>query len=172
MKGVFIMNCPVCQKAMVVEDFGGVKIDVCKSGCKGLWFDWFELGKLDEQNEGLGKALQQALSYKRVNDKNRGQIKCPKCSIPMHVHKYQSDKEVNIDECYECAGFFLDSGELKSIRENFMSEEERQVYTQKLINELPEYRQAQDDLEKEKVRAEAVRRFTRFMRLSYYLKGK
>ncbi len=166
------MNCPVCHKEMIVEDFGGVCIDVCKNGCKGLWFDWMELAKLDEQNEGLGSALQDALSYDRNNDDNRGQIKCPKCSLPMHIHEYASAKEVNIDECYQCGGFFLDSGELKAIKENLMSEEERDQYMQKLLNSSGEFKSAQDDLEKEKARTEAIRNFTKFMRISYYITGK
>ena len=171
-KGVVVMNCPVCEKEMIVEDFGGVNIDVCKDGCKGLWFDWMELAKLDERNEGLGNALKQALSYDRVNDENRGQIKCPKCSLPMHIHSYAAAKEVNVDECYQCGGFFLDSGELKAIKENFMSEEERAVYAQKLADSSVEFKKAQDDLEKEKARNEAIRNFTRFMRISYYVTGK
>ena len=166
------MNCPVCQKEMVVEDFGGVSIDVCKTGCKGLWFDWMELGKLDEKNEGLGAALQEALSYDRTNDDSRGQINCPKCNLAMHIHKYTSAKEVNIDECYQCGGFFLDSGELKAIRENFMSEEERDAYMQKLLDGSTEFKKAQDDLEKEKARTKAIRNLTKFLRVSYYITGK
>ncbi len=166
------MNCPVCQKEMVVEDFGGVKIDVCKNGCKGLWFDWMELRKLDEQNEGLGAALQEALNYERVNDENRGQIKCPRCNIPMHIHKYESAKEVNIDECYQCGGFFLDSGELKIIREKFMSEAERDEYAKKLIEGFEGFKEEQFNLEKGKARAEALRNFTKFMRISYFFTGK
>ena len=104
------MNCPVCQGQMTEQDFGGVMVDVCKDGCKGVWFDWNELIKLDESNEGLGKALQEALNHARNNDADRGQIPCPKCRIPMHIHRYQSAKEVNVDECYQCGGFFHDSG--------------------------------------------------------------
>ena len=166
------MNCPVCQKEMVVEDFGGVNIDVCKNGCKGMWFDWRELGRLDEKNEGLGSALQEALSYERTNDENRGQIKCPKCGLPLHTHKYESAKEINIDECYQCGGFFLDSGELKAIRENFMSEAERDAYTQKLLESSAEFKNEQANLEKEKARVEALRNFTKFLRVSYYVTGK
>ena len=166
------MKCPVCQKEMVAENFGGVNIDVCKAGCKGLWFDWMELAKLDEKNEGLGAALQEALSYERANDENRSQVKCPKCSLPMHVHKYESAKEVNIDECYQCGGFFLDSGELKIIRENFMDEAERDAYTQKLLDSSAEFKNEQVNLEKEKSRTEAVRNFTKFLRVSYYITGK
>ncbi len=112
------------------------------------------------------------LNYPRVNDENRGKINCPKCNIPMHVHKYKSSKEVNVDECYSCAGFFLDSGELEDIRDNFMSEQEEAKYMQKLLEEIPGYQEAKNDLEKEKMRAEAIRNYTRFLRLSYYMTGK
>jgi len=166
------MNCPICQKEMVEEDFGGVVVDVCKNGCKGIWFDWLEIGKLDENNEGFGNALKEALNYPRVNDENRGKINCPKCNILMHVHKYKSSKEVNVDECYSCAGFFLDSGELKGVRDNFMSAQEETEYMQKLLEEIPGYQEAKKDLEKEKMRAEAIHNYTRFLRLSYYMTGK
>ena len=165
------MKCPACKKEMIVEDFGGVKVDICKEGCKGIWFDWNELIKLDEKHEGFGHALKEALNYPRNNDSKRGQIECPKCGIPMQIHKYQSAKEVNVDECYSCGGFFLDSGELNAIRDNFMSEEERQAYAQKIINELPQYSQAQKDLEKDKLRALAAKKYTRFIRLSFYVTG-
>jgi len=80
------MRCPVCQEEMVEQDFGGVKVDICKDGCKGIWFDWSELSKLDEENEGFGNALKEALDYPRANDEDRGQINCPKCGIPLHAH--------------------------------------------------------------------------------------
>jgi Zn-finger nucleic acid-binding protein len=140
------MKCPVCQKEMVTEDFGGVKVDVCVNGCKSMWFDWQELIRLDENKEGFGEALNQALKYPRVNDASRGPLNCPKCGIPMHTHKYKSAKEVNVDECYSCGGFFLDSGELSEIRENFMSEQERKEYCQQLLQGIPEYVDAKVDL--------------------------
>src|SRR6266480_2257052 len=88
------MKCPVCGKEMVTENFG-VNVNVCENGCKGIWFDQGELAMLDEKNEGLGAALEAALHYPRHNDGQRGQIKCPKCGIPMHTHKYKRDKEVS-----------------------------------------------------------------------------
>jgi len=149
------MNCPVCGKLMVEEDFGDVLVDVCKNGCKGIWFDWGELEQVDEKNEGLGRALDEALKSPQVNDEDRGPIECPKCGIAMHTHKYSSAKEVNVDECYACGGFFLDSGELRKIRDNYMSEEERDAYVQKLVNEMPLIK----DTEKVKSRAAACRKF-------------
>jgi len=166
------MRCSVCNKEMVQEDFGGATVDVCKNGCKGIWFDWFELSRFDEKHEGAGKALKEALEYPRVNDDNRGQVNCPKCGIPMHIHKYQSAKEINVDECYKCGGFFLDSGELRAIRDTFMSDEEVEAYSNKLIKDIPEFQQARQDLDKQKLRTEAIRKYTRFVRLSYWMTGK
>ena len=149
------MDCPACGKSMVEESFGNVLVDVCKSGCKGIWFDWGELKELDEGHEGTGEALEEALKSPRVNDSGRGPLKCPKCGIAMHAHKYRSAKEVNVDECYGCGGFFLDSGELKEIREHHMNSEERDSYIQKLVADTP----MAGGTEKAGLRAEACRMF-------------
>ncbi len=157
---------------MVTEDFGGVSVDVCRDGCMGLWLDWMELIKLDENNEGMGDLLKQALASPRKNDGDRGVLMCPKCNEPMHRHLCTVDKGVNVDECYDCGGFFLDSGELEDIREHHMTEEEEQAYADELTKGMPDYQQALSDLKQEQLRAEAIRHFTRFFRLSYYMTGK
>lgn len=166
------MECPVCKKEMVEDNLAGVKVDVCKNGCKGMWFDWLELSKLDEENEGFGDALEKALNHPRANDENRERIKCPKCGTLMHMHKYQSSTKVNVDECYACGGFFLDSGELKAARDTHMSEQEEKEYTQDLLDDIPVYQEAKKDQEKDKTRSDAIRNYTRFLRLSYYMSGK
>jgi Zn-finger nucleic acid-binding protein len=157
---------------MAEKDFGGVTVDVCEDGCKGVWFDWMELTKLDEENEGFGEALVEAMNYRRVNDENREPLKCPKCGLVMHTHKYKSSKEVNVDECYQCGGFFLDSGELRVIKESFMSEEERDQYIQKLLSEIPEYQEHEKEMERQKARTKATYNMTKHFRLSYYMNRK
>lgn len=112
------MKCPVCEIDMITKRFGDVEIDVCEVGCKGLWFDAFELVQLDESHEGFGRALDEALISDRKRNQERGRIDCPKCSIKMQTHKYKA-LEVFIDECYSCGGKFLDAGELKEIRAHF-----------------------------------------------------
>lgn len=163
------MNCPVCSKEMIKKNFG-IEVDVCESGCKGIWFDQSELRMLDEKNEGLGAALEEALKYTRNNNGQRGQIKCPKCAIALQTHKYKRAKEVNVDECYNCGGFFLDSGELTETRDNYMSDAEVNSYAQEIINSVPEYGQAMKDLEAKKKRLESVQKFTGFMRVNYWRK--
>jgi uncharacterized protein len=166
------MKCPICAKEMTEQNFGGVNVDVCKDGCKGIWFDWMELIKLDEKDEGLGGALKEAMEFPRVNDANRAPLLCPKCGIKMHSHKYQQSRFVNVDECYNCGGFFLDSGELRAIKEKHMTDQEEKQYAEQMLADMPEYQRAKQNLEKEKQRAAAVHGQTRFLRLSYYLTGK
>lgn len=166
------MNCPVCNKQMTEKDFGGAIVDICNDGCKGIWFDWLELVKLDEENEGCGEALKEALNYPRVNDENRDRLKCPKCNMLMSVHKYKKSKETNVDECFKCGAFFLDSGELKLIRDTYMTEEESEQYLHKLLSDAPLYNEKMDELEKKEIRAKAIRNLTKHIRLSYYLTGK
>lgn len=152
------MNCPVCSKLMVEEDFGDVRVDVCGHGCKGIWFDWQELGRLDEDHEGLGNALEEALNSLRVNDAGRQPLACPKCGLPMHTHKYKNAKQINVDECYACGGFFLDSGELRVIRDSYMSEQERDAYVRSLAGGAPLI----SDGAKAKLRTTACYRLARF----------
>lgn len=163
------MKCPTCGKEMVEKNFG-IKVDVCENGCKGIWFDQGELRMLDEKNEGLGVALEEALRYPRNNNGQRGQIKCPKCSIPMQIHKYKRAKEINVDECYGCAGFFLDSGELTEIRDNYMSDAEVNAYAEQILSSMPKYAEALLDLEAQKKRSESIQRYTKFLTLNYWRK--
>ena len=156
------MRCPICQLEMVNEDFGNSDIWVCKAGCNGIWITYQDLIRLGEKNEGFGVALDEALNAPAVHDRERGQIVCPKCRVPMHIHKYKSVPHVIVDECYECGGFFLDPGELKLIREVFRSKKEKKRYVQYLLADLPEYHQMQFDSAKLENRANAIKKFTEF----------
>lgn len=149
---------------MTEENFDGITVDVCATGCKGIWFDCHELSNLDHRTQEVGQALQEALAAPRVNDANRAALVCPKCDVSMHQHQYKSEKEVNVDECYNCGGFFLDSGELKPLRDAHMSEDEESAYAQKLIDNLPVYAQGKADQEKVRLRNLAFARFTQIHR--------
>jgi len=140
---------------MTEEDFGGVKVDVCEK-CGGIWFDWMELRSLDEKKEGHGPALEKALKAEFSNEP-RGTIKCPKCGMELKKHSYRFNKDVEIDECYSCGGIFLDSGELKLIREGFMNEKRRKEFVDSLLSKIPEYN---EEKKKSEQRKKAVNNLT------------
>ena len=37
------MNCPACGNVMTEVTAGDIRVDACKGGCGGLWFDEWEL---------------------------------------------------------------------------------------------------------------------------------
>ena len=110
------MNCPACGTELVVLNVGSLAVDVCRAGCGGLWFDNFELSKVDQAHESLGEALA-ALEFNPSAQILPNKRPCPKCSgIIMRQHKFSPDKPVIIDECPNCGGVWLDGGELAEIR--------------------------------------------------------
>lgn len=162
------MECPVCNKAMKVEDFGVVQVNVCADGCKGIWFACGELAKLDQDNEGVGKALDDALASPRSRSERQGDLDCPACRISMHHHQYKAQKGVSIDECYKCGGIFIDSGELKAIREHPMSDADHEAYVQGLLDNVPAYQKAEHDLKRAEQRTRALRNFGGVMRSNFF----
>jgi hypothetical protein len=112
-------DCPACGKAMKEVFISGVEIDFCRDGCKGLWFDNFELVKLDEVHEGKGEVLEEILAAKGECPNRPEKLRCPRCNLPMKRRQFRYGSDVEIDNCYGCNGIFLDSGELAQIRKNY-----------------------------------------------------
>ncbi len=125
-----------------------------------LGLDQGELARLDETNEGVGAALAAALRSDHDNQKKRGPINCPRCGIPMHQHQYERAREVNVDECFNCGGFFLDSGELTEIRDHHMSDAEVAAYADQLAGDVPQYVAEQKKLAAQKERLAAIQAIT------------
>lgn len=109
--------CPACGEKMTkVLTKEGINIDVCTEGCGGIWFDNRELAKFDEPHENAEEILNSLneKTFSKVND-NTVRI-CPVCKTKMVKNKYSVDTDIEIDECYNCGGKFLDNNELNQIR--------------------------------------------------------
>ena len=111
------MKCPACSNELTETKLGGVAVDVCKGGCAGIWFDAFELQKVDEQQEISDEwllnierdpAVRVDLSRKRA---------CPRCDgIKLKRHFFSAKRQIDVDLCPGCGGYWLDAGELEKIR--------------------------------------------------------
>ena len=122
--------CPACGKEMkkvYIKDCDKV-VDVCSQGCGGLFFDNQELKFFDEQNEDVDAILEllEGKSFIHV-DTSETRI-CPVCNVPMVKNCSSGTNEIQIDECYTCGGKFLDFGELEGLREEFATDEERDIH--------------------------------------------
>jgi len=122
-----IITCPACGKEMkkiYIEDLE-FNVDICADGCGGIYFDNREYTKFDEQHEDASLILNE-LKGKQFDKVNESAIRnCPFCGVKMVKNFASSKKSVQIDECYNCGGKFLDYGELEKIREEFVDEAKR-----------------------------------------------
>ena len=152
-----------------------INVDVCQGGCGGVWFDWFELKKVDEPHEALGEDLMHVERNPDVKLYEDGKRNCPRCEgMPMLKHFASVKREVEVDECPNCAGFFLDYGELNAIRDQFATEDERKDAADAVFADL--FDEGLDDLaaesDEQKESALGVARMFRFLLPSYWLPGK
>jgi len=111
------MKCPACFNELTEITIGGVTLDACEGGCAGIWFDAFELQRVDEQREVAGDQvlhLQRDLALKVDFQRKRA---CPRCEgIKLKRQLFNPQVRVEVDLCPQCAGYWLDAGELEKIR--------------------------------------------------------
>ena len=174
------MKCPACYNDLTEIDIGGTLVDACKGGCGGVWFDWFELKKVDEPHEAEGEILLEIERDESVVIDHERRRKCPRCEgdVIMMRHFNSARREVEVDECPKCAGFWLDADELDAIRSAFSSEDEKQKATEHFVKEYIEknYGEELSKIQEESKEKEAfAKKFAKSMRFlcpSYYIKGK
>jgi len=169
------MKCPACDNQLQQMTVSDITVDVCKGGCGGIWFDNFELKKFDEPHESAGQALLEIQRNKSVTIDHKKKRKCPKCqNIVMMRHFFSVKKQVEVDECPSCAGFWLDAGELTKIRSLFNTEQERHQAAEEYFAEIFDKKLAamkaknQQGLKKSR----KIANIFRFICPSYYIPGK
>jgi Zn-finger nucleic acid-binding protein len=111
------MKCPACFNELTEVQVGPLVVDACQGGCGGVWFDAFELQKVDEEHESAGEPLLHVQPDEHlVVDKSRKR-ECPRCSgMKLHRHFFSAKRRVEVDQCPNCGGYWLDAGELALIR--------------------------------------------------------
>jgi hypothetical protein len=120
------MLCPNCGKTLSEIKIKNVTVDVCREGCGGLWLDNFELSKIDEAHESAGEELTRVLPAHPKTSHPSAKRPCPKCEgVFMRRFFATIKREVEIDECPQCAGTWLDAGELAALRAEYKTEAER-----------------------------------------------
>jgi uncharacterized protein len=166
------LECPVCSTTLTAMTAGGVTVDVCAGGCGGMWFDWFELGRVDERHE-TGEGLLEVRRDPTLEVDPQKRISCPLDGEIMMRHFRSVRRRTIVDECPRCAGFWLHFGELVSIRQEFDTTEERKAAALEYYSEMfdpdlaVEHARTMSDLEKARKVAHAFR----FICPSYYMPG-
>ena len=169
------MNCPACGNVLQAITVSDIMVDVCEGGCGGIWFDNFELKKFDEPHESAGEELLDIEQDPSIIVDRSQRLKCPKCDdVVMMRHFFSVKKEVEVDECPSCGGFWLDAGELCKIRILFATEQERERAAEEYFSEIfggeIAAMKAEDQAKLDKIRK--ISNMFRFICPSYYIPGK
>lgn len=169
------MKCPACENQLQEITVSDIAVDICKGGCGGIWFDNLELKKFDEPHESAGEELLEIERDESIAIDHTKSLMCPKCDdIVMMRHFYSVKKEVKVDECPGCGGFWLNTGELGRIRSLFNTEEEKNKAAEEYFSEvfgakLAAMKEA-DETKLDKARK--ISNMFRFICPSYYIPGK
>ena len=131
------MNCPACGNKLNPYPAGSITVDVCAGGCGGIWFDAFELQKMDETNESVPPDLLNLKKDAHVQTAATAKRPCPKCEgIVMRRHFFSAQKKVEVDSCPNCGGYWLDAGELAAVRKETEAQKQRKKATETKLTRL------------------------------------
>lgn len=131
------MNCPACDRLLQPFKAGTLSVDACAGGCGGIWFDAFEMHKVDEYHEPAGEALLDIPHDPSLEVDHDRRRNCPRCeTVVMLRHAHKDNPVVKVDECPGCGGFWLDAGELGLIRRSHILTEQKRAHTQALLEQL------------------------------------
>ena len=169
------MKCPVCTNHLKAQTVEQVTVDVCDGGCGGIWFDNYELQKMDENHEIVGVQLLDISRDPNIKVDHTQQRNCPKCSdVIMMRHFFSPKQQVEIDECAGCGGVWLDSGELAQIR-NLFDSPEAQEQAVKEFMEKTIHPQLSDMKAKSRQDLQRAKKFStifKFICPTYWIPGK
>ena len=168
------MKCPTCDIDLSQVTIENIQLDVCKDGCGGIWFDRFELEKMDEPHEFTDENLLNVLAVESPADYDQTQKrKCPKCEDTIMMrHFFSVKREVEVDHCPKCAGYWLDENELFKIRKQYESESDRKQAAEQYFADLfdGELLKMQKESEDKAQQAQKIARMFRLICPSYYFK--
>ena len=112
------MKCPACFNELTQLQVGKLTVDACQDGCGGIWFDNFELQQVDEQTETAGERLMEVRRDPAVVVDFTRKRACPRCvDVKLQRHFFSAKRRVEVDQCPNCGGYWLDAGELAAIRD-------------------------------------------------------
>jgi Zn-finger nucleic acid-binding protein len=111
------MKCPACFNSLTEIRVEGIALDVCEGGCGGVWFDAFELQRLEKLAANSNAAIGAVARNPAIKVDASRKRDCPRCmDIKLGRHYFSARRRVEVDQCPNCGGYWLDAGELESIR--------------------------------------------------------
>jgi Zn-finger nucleic acid-binding protein len=109
--------CPDCQQPLRQETFQNIQLDSC-SNCAGFWFDSEELGRVMRSDPLALIALEEEhLPHVQARPGANTHRRCPDCQALLERYQYLYDSPITLDSCGNCAGVWIEDGELQKIQQ-------------------------------------------------------
>ncbi len=111
------LRCPRSSTLLTRLRIGGIDTDLCED-CGGLWLDRLELARFQHPASAFGDALVAHLNqFPPTLIDHSIRLTCPHHpGVVMLRRRFSPGVQIEIDECPECGGIWLDSDELAQIR--------------------------------------------------------
>ena len=92
-------------------------MDICHGGCGGIWFDAFELQRFEGATGTAGEQMLRIERDPHLSVDHTRKRECPRCDgVKLKRHFSSAQRQVEVDQCPNCAGYWLDAGELEKVR--------------------------------------------------------
>ena len=126
------MNCPCCNKPMIVVEIDQIEIDHCVH-CKGAWLDGGELELLLDDAANSKELVARVVDSASVNETSR---RCPICNKKMKKITFldEAGKSIILDSCVKNDGLWFDQGELSEVLKNGDFPPQHEIY--EILNEI------------------------------------
>ena len=116
------MRCPACTKTLEKKFFRSIELYRCGT-CGGFWVRKNMLGDvLNRYMAMMEKRADTKRGFRtRVNPAitETSKRSCPNCRGAMRKQNYAYNSNVIVDICDDCAGIWLESGEIEKIARHF-----------------------------------------------------
>lgn len=131
------MKCPRTGERLVKRTFGDLEVAISQ-GCGGIWFDRFQLPKIKYKEHELGEVIVEYLrKYANPLLDTAPRLNCPRDTDVVMMRRYFSPKrQIEIDECPQCGGIWLDAEELDGIRGLFRSSADRERAREEFVESV------------------------------------
>src|SRR5437764_1335512 len=111
------LNCPRCQTPMKTRTVAAgdkvVVIDLCESGCAGIWLDDADMATGLDATDDLQQVI---VDRQRTPDCNQPAA-CPICQASMQRYRWNYTSPVTLDQCGSGHGTWIDGGEVQTMEE-------------------------------------------------------
>lgn len=112
-----MIKCPKCRNNLITINYQNIEVDRC-SECEGIWFDAMEAEEL-KQIKGSENIDPGNQSKSEHFNHLQQEIKCPRCQGKMLQMLDIDQYSIWYEQCRQCRGIWLDSGEFRKFKQNF-----------------------------------------------------